>query len=300
MVTKRIIPCLDIKEGRTVKGVNFVQLRDAGDPVELAQRYYEEGADEVTFLNITGFRDFPLHDQPMLEVLRRTSEGVFVPLTIGGGIREFTDSEGNDHSALDVASEYFRSGADKISIGSDAVYAVEEYLRSGEKTGNTAIEQIARVYGNQAVVISVDPRRVYVKDPGDTLHQTVQTAIAGPDGERWCWYQCTVKGGREGRELDAVTFARACEELGAGEVLLNSIDRDGTGAGFDTELINAVKAAVTIPVIASSGAGGVEHFSQVFEATNVEAALAAGIFHRREVPIGDVKEHLRDRNIEVR
>jgi glutamine amidotransferase/cyclase len=199
-----------------------------------------------------------------------------------------------------VASEYFRSGADKISIGSDAVYAAEEYLRSGAKTGKTAIEQIAQVYGNQAVVISVDPRRVYVKDPADTPRHTIKTDIPGPDGEQYCWFQCTVKGGREGRELDAVTFARACEELGAGEVLLNSIDRDGTGAGFDLELVDAVRKAVTIPVIASSGAGNVGHFSEVFDATGVEAALAAGIFHRREVPISDVKRHLQEKGIEVR
>ncbi len=165
-LAKRIIACLDVRANDrgdlvVTKGDQYDvreegEVRNLGKPVELAQRYYEEGADEVTFLNITGFRDFPLNDQPMLEVLRRTSEGVFVPLTIGGGIREFTDSQGNHHSALDVASEYFRSGADKISIGSDAVYAAEEYLRSGEKSGKTAIEQIARVYGNQAVVISVD------------------------------------------------------------------------------------------------------------------------------------------------
>ncbi|MCP4040364.1 MAG: imidazole glycerol phosphate synthase subunit HisF [Gammaproteobacteria bacterium] len=309
-LAKRIIACLDVRandQGDLVvtKGDQYDvreegEVRNLGKPVELARRYYEEGADEVTFLNITAFRDFPLEDQPMLEVLRRTSEKVFVPLTVGGGIREFTDTGGRYYSALDVASEYFRSGADKISIGSDAVYAVEEYLKRGEKTGRSSIEQIAHVYGNQAVVISVDPRRVYVKAPEDTPHQTIRTAIPGPNGEQYCWFQCTVKGGREGRELDAMEFAQAAEELGAGEVLLNSIDRDGTGIGFDLELINGVRKAVSIPIIASSGAGRVEHFTEVFAGTGVEAGLAAGIFHRREIPIAGVKGHLQTHGVEVR
>jgi imidazole glycerol-phosphate synthase len=276
------------------------QVRNLGKPVELAQRYFEEGADEITFLNITGFRDFPLADEPMLEVLRRTSEKVFVPLTIGGGIRAFTDSNGVFHSALDVASEYFRSGADKISIGSDAVYTVETLLATGRKTGESAIEQISLVYGAQAVVISVDPRRVYVSDPGQTPHRVIRTAVPGPAGEAYCWYQCTVKGGREGRDLDVIQLVTACEQLGAGEILLNCIDRDGTNSGFDLELINHVKEQVRIPVIASSGAGTAEHFVEVFEQTDAEAALAAGIFHRREVGIQVIKEALAARNIAYR
>ena len=250
------------------------------------------GADEITFLNITGFRDFPLKDLPMIEVLRQTSKKVFVPLTIGGGIRDFTDRDGNHYTSLAVADAYFRSGADKISIGSDAVAIVEAYLKTGEKTGASAIEEIARVYGSQAVVISIDPRRVYVKTPREVPHRVIKTTLAGPNGEGYCWYQCTVKGGREGRPVDAVTLARACEELGAGEILLNCIDRDGTNQGFDIELINAVKAAVTIPVIASSGAGCAAHFNEVFTLTKAESALAAGIFHRQEVPIGEVKAYL--------
>jgi glutamine amidotransferase/cyclase len=233
-------------------------------------------------------------------VLKQTSETVFVPLTIGGGIRAFTDKDGHTYSALDVAHEYFRSGADKISIGSDAVTIVEDYLRSGQKTGTSSIEQISRKYGNQAVVISVDPRRVYVASPEDEKHHIIETATPGPNGERYCWYQCTIKGGREGRDLDAVTFAKACEDLGAGEILLNCIDKDGTNSGFDIELIRALRDAVTIPVIASSGAGCVAHFAEVFEKTDVEAGLAAGIFHRREVPISAVKEHLKDSGIEIR
>lgn len=313
-LARRIIACLDVRsndQGDLVvtKGDQYDvreagdnrQVRNLGKPVELARRYFEEGADEITFLNITGFRAFPLEDQPMLEVLERTSEQVFVPLTIGGGIREFTDAQGRFYSALDVAARYFRAGADKISIGSEAVAAVEAYLKNGSrKSGRSLIEQIAYVYGNQAVVISIDPRRVYVRSPEDTPHPVIRTAFLGPNGEEYCWYQCTIKGGREGRDLDAATLARVCEELGAGEILLNCIDKDGTNSGFDLELVNLVRKAVTIPVIASSGAGCPEHFSEVFAKTGAEAALAAGIFHRREVGINEVKSHLATQGIEVR
>ncbi|MEN8232867.1 MAG: imidazole glycerol phosphate synthase subunit HisH, partial [Thermodesulfobacteriota bacterium] len=242
-LAKRIIACLDVRtndQGDLVvtKGDQYDvreegEVRNLGMPVDLAGRYYQEGADEITFLNITGFRDFPMKDQPMLEVLQKTSENVFVPLTIGGGIREYTDSKGKYYSALDVASEYFRSGADKISIGSDAVYIVEEFLQTGEMTGNSSIEEISLIYGNQAVVISIDPRRIYVLSPDDTEHNTIKTEFPGPDGEEYCWYQCTVKGGREGRDIDAMQLATVCEKLGAGEILLNCIDKDGTNSGFD-------------------------------------------------------------------
>jgi glutamine amidotransferase/cyclase len=270
-------------------------VRNLGKPVELARRYYKEGADEITFLNITGFRDFPLEDIPMMAVLRLTSENVFVPLTIGGGIKDYADKKGRKYSALEVASAYFRSGADKISIGSDAVLIAEDYIKTGRKTGKSSIERISEVYGAQAVVVSIDPRRVYVSSPEDVRHHVIKTDTKGPDGEAYCWYQCTIKGGREGRDLDAVTLAQVCEELGAGEILLNCIDKDGTNSGYDIELINAVKNAVTIPVIASSGAGCVEHFLEVFTKTQAESALAAGIFHRKEVPIAAVKDFLKDK-----
>jgi glutamine amidotransferase/cyclase len=309
-LAKRIIACLDVRtndQGDLVvtKGDQYDvrekgEVRNLGMPVDLARRYYEEGADEITFLNITGFRDFPMKDQPMLEVLLKTSENVFVPLAIGGGIREYTDSNGKYWSALDVASEYFRSGADKISIGSDAVYIVEEYLKTRQMTGESSIELISKVYGNQAVVISVDPRRIYVQSPDDTEHNTIRTEFPGPNGEEYCWYQCTVKGGREGRDIDALQLTQVCEKLGAGEILLNCIDKDGTNSGFDIELVKHISENVSIPVIASSGAGKVEHFSEVFEKTDVEAALAAGIFHREEVPIEAVKDHMRDEGIETR
>ncbi|MCX7821865.1 MAG: imidazole glycerol phosphate synthase subunit HisF [Syntrophobacterales bacterium] len=309
-LAKRIIACLDVRasdRGELVvtKGNQYDvrdresrEVRNLGHPVELAHRYYEEGADEITFLNITGFRDFPLLDMPMLEVLRKTSERVFVPLTIGGGIRDYVDRQGQEYSALDVASEYFRSGADKVSIGSDAVLIVEEVLSRGP-SGKSSIEQISRVYGNQAVVISIDPRRVYVSKPTWGSHVVIPTKIPGPKGERYCWYQCTIKGGREGRDVDAVTLAKVCESLGAGEILLNSIDRDGTNRGFDTELVKVISDAVSIPVIASSGAGCARHFLEVFLETDVEAALAAGIFHRREVTIPEVKAFLKG-HLEVR
>ncbi len=309
-IAKRVIACLDVRTNDNgdlvvTKGDQYDvresgEVRNLGKPVSLAARYYKEGADEITFLNITGFRDFPMEDQPMLEVLQKTSEQVFVPLTIGGGIREFTDSNGKKYTALDVAAEYFRSGADKISIGSDACYTVEDYLKTGKKSGKSSIEQISYHYGAQAVVISVDPRRVYVESPEETEHHVIKTTTPGPDGEEYCWYQCTVMGGREGRDLDAVQLASTCEILGAGEILLNCIDKDGTNSGFDMELINMVKGAVTIPVIASSGAGSAAHFVDVFNETEAEAALAAGIFHRREVPIAEVKQALRDDGVEIR
>ncbi|CAG8719334.1 17095_t:CDS:2, partial [Acaulospora morrowiae] len=194
-----------------------------------------------------------------------TSETVFVPLTIGGGIRDVIDPNGKHYTALEVAGEYFRSGADKVSIGSDAVYAVEKYLSNNSKlSGDTAIETIAHAYGSQAVVISVDPRRVYVKSPNDAPgHHVINTKYPGPNG------------GREGRDIDVHQLVTACEAMGAGEILLNCMDKDGTNSGYDLELIQDVKMAVKIPVIASSGAGKLEHFSEVFSETKVEAALAA-------------------------
>ena len=292
-------------------------VRNLGKPVDLARRYFAEGADEIAFLNITSFRSCPLHDQPMLDVVRQSAETVFVPLTIGGGIRDTVDPDGTARSALEVAGTYFRCGADKVSIGSDAVFAVEAMLAAGGvKTGTTGIETISYAYGAQALVVSIDPKRAYAASLDDVplLHRpnTVDLAAPlpgttkplktelGPNGERYCWYQCTVRGGRELRDLDVVQLSQGVEALGAGEILLNSVDRDGSKAGFDLRLVNQVRKAVRIPVVASSGAGTVEDFEEVFDATGVEAALAAGIFHRREVPIADVKDHLRTAGIPVR
>jgi imidazole glycerol-phosphate synthase len=286
-----------VREKSTANG----DVRNLGKPVDLARRYFEEGADEITFLNITSFRNCPMTDLPMLEVLRRASQDIFVPLTIGGGIRDITDPDGTFHSALHVANEYFRSGADKVSIGSDAVYAAEKHIANGNtSSGTTAIETIAKAYGAQAVVISVDPKRVYVHSPSDTHHHVIKTPYTGPNGEHYCWYQCTVKGGREARDLDVRELVVACEAMGAGEILLNCMDKDGTNSGYDLELIQDVKNAVSIPVVASSGAGCEQHFVDVFAKTNVEAALAAGIFHRQEVPIASVKKVLKESGVPCR
>ena len=188
---------------------------------------------------------------------------------------------------------YFRAGADKVSLGTDAVLAAEALVRDGAPTGTSAIEQISQVYGRQAVVVSIDPRRVYVSDPTDApAHTVVQAPVPSSDGKHLCWYQATVKGGREGRDIDAVAVARCCERLGAGEIMLNCIDSDGQGQGFEIPLLRAVSDAVTIPVIASSGAGCPAHFDAVFKNTTVQAALAAGIFHRKEVEIAQVKDVL--------
>ncbi|KAI0521818.1 putative bifunctional histidine biosynthesis protein hishf [Xylaria bambusicola] len=313
-LTRRVIACLDVRtndQGDLVvtKGDQYDvrekgddrNVRNLGKPVEMAKKYYEQGADEVTFLNITSFRDCPLADLPMLEILRRTSETVFVPLTIGGGIRDTVDTDGTKVSALEIATMYFKSGADKVSIGSDAVLAAEEYYSGGRKLwGNTAIEQISKAYGNQAVVVSVDPKRVYVPKLDATRHNTIRTRVPGPKGEEYCWYACTIKGGRETRDMDVVELAQAVEAMGAGELLLNCIDRDGTNSGFDLELISQVKAAVRIPVIASSGAGNPAHFEEVFRETTTDAALGAGMFHRGEYTVQQVKDHLATTGLEVR
>lgn len=279
-------------------------VRNLGKPVDLCTRYYQEGADEVTFLNITSFREMPIGDIPMLQVLEASSERVFVPLTVGGGIREYVDDKQNKFSALDVAARYFRSGADKVSIGSDAVYAAEAFYARGKKgDGASAIETISAVYGRQAVVVSLDPKRVYVAsfyDENAQNHAVVKLNKPGPNGEEYCWYQATVRGGREARDIDVVQVAKAVEALGAGELLLNLMDMDGQKDGYDVNLVKLVKDAVSIPVIASSGAGKPAHFTQVFNETNCDAGLAAGIFHRKEVSIAEVKEQLRTDGISVR
>ena len=306
-LTRRIIACLDVRTNDAgdlvvTKGDQYdvrektagSGVRNLGKPVEMAKRYYEQGADEVTFLNITSFRDCPIKDLPMLEVLKQTSETVFVPLTIGGGIRDMVDPEsGKNVTALEVAKLYFESGADKVSIGSDAVLAAEEYYKNGRKlSGKTGIETISAAYGNQAVVVSVDPKRIFLSEPTDTKHHTIKTSLPSEYGPEYVWYACTIKGGRETRDMDVVELVQAVEAMGAGEILLNAIDRDGSNRGYDLELINMVKGAVKIPVIASSGAGNPAHFSEVFEMTRTDAALGAGMFHRGEFTVAQVKEHL--------
>ena len=320
-LTKRIVACMDVRTNdlgdlvvtkgdqydvreKSTHATNTAgAVRNLGKPIVLAARYAAAGADELCLLNITSFRRSPLNDQPMLAVVLAASREVFVPLTIGGGIKDTADPDGTKHTALEVAGLYFRAGADKVSIGSEAVYAVERLRAIGNRPdGTSAIETISLVYGKQAVVVSVDPRRVYV-DPeynGPFKSEVVSGKPGSPDeGKAW-WYQSTVSGGRENRQLSVVQLVQGVQLLGAGEILLNSIDRDGTGSGFDLDLINLVKNAVQIPVIASSGAGTTAHFTAVFAKTDAEAALAAGIFHRQEVTIEEVKNALRESDVNVR
>jgi cyclase len=250
-LARRIIPCLDIRAGRVVKGVRFVDLRDAGDPVAHAQFYEEEGADELVFLDITA----SVEDRGiLLEVVRRVAEVLSIPFTVGGGVRDV-----EDFRAL------LRAGADKVSINTAAVQHPER------------ITEAARRFGSQCVVVAIDAKRV------------------GPD--RWEVY---IHGGRTPTGLDAVAWAREAERRGAGEILLTSIDADGTREGYDLALTRAVAEAVGIPVIASGGAGAPEHFYRVFTEGKADAALAASLFHFRELRIADLKRYLAERGIPVR
>lgn len=251
MLAKRIIPCLDVKDGRVVKGINFVGLRDAGDPVELAKFYSDQGADEIVFLDITATHEARA---TVADVVERTASQVFVPLTVGGGIRTLEDFR-----------DLLRAGADKISVNSAAV------------KDKTLIVHAAERFGSQCVVLAIDAKR---REEGK--------------------YEVVVHGGRVFTGLDAVEWAKEGERLGAGEILLTSMDADGTKAGFDLEMTRAVTQAVRIPVIASGGCGKLEHFAEVFEETNCDAALAASLFHFGELTVPQVKEYLRTRNVPVR
>lgn len=312
-LTRRIIACLDVRtndDGDLVvtKGDQYnvrsvdeksgqEEVRNLGKPVELATRYYKQGADEVTFLNITSFRNSPIRDLPMLKVLSKAAENIFVPLTVGGGIKDLVDpTTGEEFPAVKVADLYFRSGADKVSIGSDAVNIAEKYYEDKIKTGKSSIETISATFGAQAVVISVDPKRKYIESPSDTTMNTIEIkdpSKFGPNGEKYCYYQVTSQGGRKTHDLGALELCLACEELGAGEILLNSIDHDGSNKGYNLELLKQIKEQVSIPVIASSGAGKPAHFQEVFELDcGIDAALGAGLFHRGEYEVNDVKKFL--------
>jgi imidazole glycerol-phosphate synthase subunit HisF len=244
-VAIRVIPCLDVDAGRVVKGVNFQNLRDAGDPVELARRYDAEGADELTFLDITASSG---DRATTYDVVRRTAEQVFIPLTVGGGIR-----------TVDDVDRLLRAGADKVSINTAAI-ARPEFLR-----------EAAHRFGSQCVVLSVDARR----------------AAGTPSG-----FEVTTHGGRRGTGIDAIEWAGQAQRLGVGEILLNSMDADGTKAGFDLEMLRRVRAAVTVPVVASGGAGAVEHFTPAV-AAGADAVLAASVFHFGELRVSEVKAALR-------
>lgn len=252
MHTKRIIPCLDVHEGRVVKGVNFVNLKDAGDPVEIAAAYDAAGADEVVFLDITASSDARA---TVVDLVRKVAEKVFIPFTVGGGIRTV-----DDFKAL------LREGADKIAINSAAI-----------NTPNL-IREAADKFGSQCVVVAIDAKR-------------------REDGSGWNIYK---NGGRIDVGIDAVEWAKKAEELGAGEILLTSMDCDGTKAGYDIELTKAISSAVKIPVIASGGAGTMEHFYEALTEGGAEAALAASLFHYKELEIKEVKEYLRGKGVSVR
>jgi cyclase len=252
----RVIPCLDVDAGRVVKGVNFANLRDAGDPVELAAAYDAEGADELTFLDVTASSS---GRATMLDVVRRTAEQVFIPLTVGGGVRAVADVD-----AL------LRAGADKVSVNTAAIARPE------------LLAELARQFGSQCIVLSVDARTVPL---GGT-----------PTPSGW---EVTTHGGRHGTGIDAVEWARRGAELGVGEILLNSMDADGTKAGFDLPMLRAVRAAVTVPVIASGGAGAVGDFAPAVHA-GADAVLAASVFHFGELTIGDVKAAMASEGVTVR
>ena len=252
----RVIPCLDVDAGRVVKGVNFANLRDAGDPVELAAVYDAEGADELTFLDVTASSS---GRATMLDVVRRTAEQVFIPLTVGGGVRAVADVD-----AL------LRAGADKVSVNTAAIARPE------------LLAELARQFGSQCIVLSVDAR----------------TVPAGGAPTRSGW-EVTTHGGRQGTGIDAVEWARRGAELGVGEILLNSMDADGTKAGFDLPMLRAVRAAVTVPVIASGGAGAAGDFAPAVRA-GADAVLAASVFHFGELTIGEVKAAMKAEGVTVR
>jgi cyclase len=252
MLTKRIIPCLDVKGGRVVKGVQFLELRDAGDPVEIAEMYDRQGADELTFLDITASSDAR---DIIIDVVRRTAERVFMPLTVGGGVR-----------SVDDIRQLLNAGADKVSINTAAVHRPEFVMEAAER------------FGSQCTVVAIDARQV----PGE---------------ERWEVY---THGGRNATGIDVVEWAQRMEEYGSGELLLTSMDRDGTKDGYDLRLTRTVADAVSIPVIASGGVGNLEHLYDGFAKGGASACLAASIFHYREHTIGEAKQYLHDRGIAVR
>jgi len=273
MFCKRIIPCLDcdlaVPSGRVVKGIEFKQIKYAGVPWKLAKKYYDDGADEMVFLDITASHE---RRGTMVEVIEKTSENVFVPLTVGGGIRTVGD-----------ARKVFNAGADKIAINTAAI------------KNPKLVDEIAKYFGSQACVIAIDAKRRYITSRGEASGRTVVRTPEGP-----CWYECSVYGGREFTGLDALKWAEEVERRGAGEILLTSMDRDGTTDGYDIPLTKAVSEKVKLPVIASGGCGELEHIYEVFKKTKGTAALAASIFHYNIFRIGDVKKYLAEKGITVR
>ena len=273
MLSKRIIPCLDcdlqVPEGRVVKGVEFKQIRYAGNPVELATKYYQQGADEIVFLDITASHE---RRSTMADVIKKTTENVFCPICVGGGIREVEDYV-----------NMLKAGADKCSTNTAAIKDPSLINRASEHVGS------------QACVIGIDAKRRYVDNPDESdEHYIVET----DDG--YCWFDCSIYGGREFTGIDAVKWAIECEERGAGEILLTSMDRDGTKIGYDHDLTKTISRNVSIPVIASGGVGNPEHVYDAFAKGEADAALAASIFHFDEYPIPTVKKYLKEKGIPIR
>ena len=265
-LTRRIIPCLDLKDGRVVKGTHFIDLRDAGDPVELAQRYNDQGADEVVFLDITASKE---NRGTMLEVIGRAADQLFLPLTVGGGIRSDEDIQ-----------QLLRAGADKVSVNTSAVLDPSLIARGASR------------FGTQCIVLAEDVRRNYRENP-DAI------PVSLPDGSS-CWYEVVIYGGSKPTGIDAVTWAIEAEEKGAGEILLTSMETDGTKMGFDIPITRAISEAVGIPVVASGGVGMLEHFYEGFAYGKADACLAASVFHYGQYTVRQVKEYLANRGIPVR
>lgn len=273
MLAKRIIPCLDcdlnVPHGRVVKGIEFKQIRYAGEPVELATRYYEEGADEIVFLDITASHE---RRETMADVIKATTENVFVPLCVGGGIRKPSDYV-----------NMLRAGADKCSTNTAAIHNPD------------LINEASKIVGSQACVVGIDAKRRYVEDPEKNPEKIVIETNKG-----YCWFDCSIYGGREFTGIDAIAWAIECQERGAGEILLTSMDRDGTKDGYDLELTRTMSENLDIPVIASGGVGNPEHIYEAFKIGKADAALAASIFHFNEYPVPVVKEYLKNLGVPVR
>lgn len=278
MLAKRIIPCLDcdlnVPEGRVVKGIEFQRITYAGVPWQLAADYDEQGADELVFLDITASHE---RRETMAHVIEKTASNVFIPLTVGGGIRTAED-----------ARRMFTAGADKVSVNTAAIENPD------------LVTEIAHRFGSQACVVAIDAKRRYLLTEADARTAAEEGRVLITTREGTCWFECSFYGGRQFTGLDALRWAQQVEELGAGEILLTSMDRDGTRDGFDLALTGAVCNRVNIPVIASGGCGLPSHLKEVFEATEASAALAASIFHYKEYTVGAVKRYLAERGIHVR
>ncbi|MBW9220702.1 imidazole glycerol phosphate synthase subunit HisF [Methanothermococcus sp. SCGC AD-155-M21] len=273
MLTKRIIPCLDIKDGRVVKGTNFVELRDAGDPVELSKIYNEQGADELVFLDITA--SYEKRDI-LIELVKRTADQVFIPLTVGGGIKTVEDFR-----------KILRAGADKISVNTAAI-----------KNPNL-IREASEIFGSQCVVVAIDAKRRYVEgEEIDAVKGSGKNLLKV--NNRYYWFEVYIYGGRKGTGIDAIEWGKRACELGAGEILLTSMDADGTKEGYDLELTRLMSESVKIPIIASGGCGTLKHIYDAFAYGKSDAALMASILHYREYTIQEIKEYLHNKGIPVR